>query len=68
MRHLLDLRVNGERLRNAMEKMADIGATPVGGVHRLALSAEDKEARDLFIAWLEKQPEGEAALSRQKKV
>ena len=36
-----------------MEKMAGIGATPAGGVHRLALSAEDKEARDLFIAWLE---------------
>jgi beta-ureidopropionase / N-carbamoyl-L-amino-acid hydrolase len=53
MRHLPDLRVNAERLHNAMEKMADIGATPAGGVHRLALSAEDKEARDLLIAWLE---------------
>ena len=53
MRHLPDLRVNAERLRDAMEKMANIGATPAGGVHRLALSAEDKDARDLFIAWLE---------------
>jgi N-carbamoyl-L-amino-acid hydrolase len=32
--------------------MAEIGKTPGGGVHRLALSDEDKKARDLFIGWL----------------
>ncbi len=32
--------------------MARIGATAAGGVHRLALSDEDKRARDLFITWL----------------
>jgi len=46
------LRVNGERLRTALEEMAGIGGTPGGGVHRLALSDEDKAARALFIKWL----------------
>jgi len=46
------LRINAQRLKNTMEKMAEIGGTPGGGVHRLALSVEDKQARDLFIKWL----------------
>jgi beta-ureidopropionase / N-carbamoyl-L-amino-acid hydrolase len=46
------LRVNGARLRASLEEMAKIGATPAGGVHRLALSDEDKRARDLFVKWL----------------
>jgi N-carbamoyl-L-amino-acid hydrolase len=46
------LRVNGRRLRAALEEMARIGATPGGGVQRLALSDEDKQARDLFVRWL----------------
>jgi N-carbamoyl-L-amino-acid hydrolase len=32
--------------------MAKIGATPGGGVQRLTLSDEDKQARDLFVKWL----------------
>jgi N-carbamoyl-L-amino-acid hydrolase len=32
--------------------MAKVGATVGGGVHRLALSDEDKQARDLFLGWL----------------
>ncbi len=47
-----NLRVNGARLRKSLEEMARIGATPGGGVQRLALSDEDKQARDLFIRWL----------------
>jgi N-carbamoyl-L-amino-acid hydrolase len=47
-----DLRVNEQRLRKTLERMAEIGATPGGGVHRLALSDEDREARDLFVGWL----------------
>src|SRR5690348_17961868 len=31
--------------------MARIGATPAGGVTRLALSDGDRDARDLFAAW-----------------
>ena len=46
------LRVNGKRLRGTLEEMAKIGATPAGGVQRLALSDEDKRARDLFVGWL----------------
>ncbi len=49
---LAKLRVNGGRLRGALEEMAKIGATPAGGVQRLALSDEDKRARDLFARWL----------------
>jgi N-carbamoyl-L-amino-acid hydrolase len=47
-----NLRINGERLKNTLEEMAKIGATPEGGVQRLALSDEDKRARDLFLSWL----------------
>jgi beta-ureidopropionase / N-carbamoyl-L-amino-acid hydrolase len=47
-----NIQVNGERLRASLERMAQIGATPGGGVQRLALSDEDKEARDLFVSWL----------------
>ena len=49
---LKDLRVNGKRLQNTLEEMAKIGATPGGGVQRLTLTDEDKQARDLFISWL----------------
>ena len=49
---LRDLRVNGNRLQSSLEEMAKIGATPSGGVERLALSDKDKEARDLFVKWL----------------
>ncbi|UCF99497.1 MAG: Zn-dependent hydrolase [Spirochaetaceae bacterium] len=46
------LRINGKRLRSTLEEMAEIGGTPAGGVTRLALSDEDKRARDLFVKWL----------------
>jgi N-carbamoyl-L-amino-acid hydrolase len=49
---LKDLRVNGKRLQNTLEEMAKIGGTPGGGVQRLTLTDEDKQARDLFISWL----------------
>jgi N-carbamoyl-L-amino-acid hydrolase len=47
------LRVNGQRLRSSLERMAEIGATPGGGVQRLTLSTEDKQARGLLLSWLE---------------
>jgi N-carbamoyl-L-amino-acid hydrolase len=47
-----NLRVNGERLRKSLEEMAKIGATSNGGVQRLTLSNEDKQARDLLVKWL----------------
>ncbi|MDA1001635.1 MAG: Zn-dependent hydrolase, partial [bacterium] len=46
------MEINPGRLRQSMEEMAHIGATPGGGVNRLALSDEDKQARDLFAAWV----------------
>jgi N-carbamoyl-L-amino-acid hydrolase len=50
---LKDLRVNGKRLQGTLEEMAKIGATPGGGVQRLTLTDEDKQARDLFVKWLQ---------------
>ena len=46
------VRVNGDRLWQAIMEMARIGATASGGVDRLALTDLDKEARDLFIRWV----------------
>ncbi|MFQ6023970.1 MAG: Zn-dependent hydrolase [Acidiferrobacterales bacterium] len=48
-----DLRINGERLWRSLTEMAKIGATPKGGVCRLALSDVDKTGRDLFKSWCE---------------
>jgi len=50
---LKDLRVNGGRLKGTLEEMAKIGGTPGGGVQRLTLTDEDKQARDLYVSWLE---------------
>ncbi len=47
-----DLRVNGRRLQATIEELARIGGTAGGGMHRLALTDEDKQARDLFVQWL----------------
>ena len=46
-----NLYVNGERLWRSLMDMAEIGATPKGGVRRLALSDADREGRDLFVRW-----------------
>jgi N-carbamoyl-L-amino-acid hydrolase len=34
------------------ERTSSIGATPAGGLHRLAASVEDGRVRDLFRLWL----------------
>jgi N-carbamoyl-L-amino-acid hydrolase len=44
-------RVNGRRLWDSLMEMAQIGATPKGGVCRLALTDLDKQGRDLFVRW-----------------
>jgi N-carbamoyl-L-amino-acid hydrolase len=46
-----DLRIDGDRLWDSLSRMAEIGATPAGGVNRQALTDGDRAARDLFIAW-----------------
>ncbi|MBV8333926.1 MAG: Zn-dependent hydrolase [Alphaproteobacteria bacterium] len=48
-----NLQVNGERLWASLMELAQIGATPKGGVCRLAASDLDGEARRLFIRWCE---------------
>lgn len=45
------LRINGERLWSSLMEMAEIGATPKGGVCRLPLTTQDKAGRDLFVRW-----------------
>ena len=47
-----ELRIDSERLWDTMMSMGRIGATPGGGSRRLALSDEDKVARDLFCQWM----------------
>ena len=48
---MIDIRVNGDRLWSSLMEMGRIGATPAGGLARLALTDLDREARDLFVAW-----------------
>jgi len=55
MRRVVELQrqkvaVNGERLKNTLERFADYGRTPNNGVTRLALSEEDRLARDYFCS------------------
>ncbi|MBK7060342.1 MAG: Zn-dependent hydrolase [Rubrivivax sp.] len=45
------LRVDGARLWQSLMDLAAIGATPKGGVCRLALTALDGQGRDLFVRW-----------------
>ncbi|HEU5431296.1 MAG TPA: Zn-dependent hydrolase [Thermomicrobiales bacterium] len=47
-----DVRIDGERLQGSLDELAAIGATPGGGVTRLALTDEDRAARDLLRRWL----------------
>src|SRR6266850_5987463 len=51
--HIRNLQVNGERLWASLMELAQIGATPKGGVCRLAASDLDGQARRLFIGWCE---------------
>ncbi|MEM7774870.1 MAG: Zn-dependent hydrolase [Pseudomonadota bacterium] len=48
-----NLSVNGERLWASLMEMAEIGATPKGGVNRLTLTELDRDARQLFQRWCE---------------
>jgi N-carbamoyl-L-amino-acid hydrolase len=46
------LRVDGGRLWRSLMALAQIGATPKGGVRRLALTDLDGQGRDLVVGWL----------------
>ena len=45
------LRINGPRLWDALMELAQIGATPKGGVCRLTLTDLDRQGRDLVSRW-----------------
>lgn len=45
------LSIDADRLWNTLMDLARIGATPKGGVRRLALTDEDRRGRDLFVTW-----------------
>ena len=47
------LTINGPRLWQSLMDMAQIGATPKGGVKRIALTELDRHGRDLFVRWCE---------------
>jgi N-carbamoyl-L-amino-acid hydrolase len=45
------LRINSQRLWDSLMELAQIGATPKGGVCRLTLTDLDKQGRDLVSRW-----------------
>src|SRR5437588_8896437 len=47
----MKIRIDSERLWKSLMDLARIGATPKGGVRRIALSAADREGRDQFVRW-----------------
>jgi N-carbamoyl-L-amino-acid hydrolase len=55
MSDLSNVRVNGQRLWDALMTMAEIGGTPKGGCKRLTLTDLDKQGRELFREWCEKE-------------
>ncbi|MFT4923947.1 MAG: N-carbamoyl-L-amino-acid hydrolase [Phenylobacterium sp.] len=48
---MTNLRINKQRLWDSLMEMAKIGATEKGGCNRLAATALDGQARDLFVKW-----------------
>ncbi len=46
------IQIDGDRLNATLRELSTIGATPGGGVTRLALSDEDRAARDLLVRWM----------------
>jgi beta-ureidopropionase / N-carbamoyl-L-amino-acid hydrolase len=46
-------RIDGARLWRTLMEMAEIGATPKGGVKRVTLTEEDRQGRLLFQRWCE---------------
>jgi N-carbamoyl-L-amino-acid hydrolase len=47
----MTLMINKDRLWHSLMEMAKIGATEKGGCNRLAATALDGQARDLFVSW-----------------
>lgn len=49
---MMEIKVSKTRLDRRLAELAKIGARPDGGVCRLAVSDEDKAARDLVVKWM----------------
>jgi len=47
------VKINAPRLWDSLMQMAEIGATEKGGCNRQALTDLDKQARDLWVQWVE---------------
>lgn len=46
------MRIDRKRLERSIEELGRIGGTPRGGLTRLALSDDDKRARDRMVEWM----------------
>jgi N-carbamoyl-L-amino-acid hydrolase len=47
-----NLRINTQRLIDNLDHLSRIGKLPDGGISRLALTNEDKQARDQLVIWM----------------
>lgn len=46
------MKIDGNRLWQSLMDLAQIGATPLGGVRRLTLTDLDRQGRDCVVGWL----------------
>ncbi len=46
------MRINRERLEESIEALGRVGATPGGGLTRVALTDDDRRGRDLLVQWM----------------
>jgi N-carbamoyl-L-amino-acid hydrolase len=46
------MKINRSRLEQSLQELGSIGGTGAGGLTRLALTDDDKRARDQMVAWL----------------
>ncbi|WP_246516569.1 hypothetical protein [Salicibibacter cibarius] len=51
--HSPTVQINTKRLLSTIAESSSIGATANHGLHRLALTEEDRQVRHLFTQWLE---------------
>lgn len=51
MTSVSSLHIDGERLWQSLMDLAALGATPKGGVRRIALTDEDRAGRDQVVRW-----------------
>ena len=46
-----DLKIDADRLWQSLMDLAQIGATPLGGVRRITLTDLDRQGRDRVVGW-----------------